>query len=386
MFSLVFLTALTTFSLASCAPNHSPPYVHPTSGNCIDLPLRETVTSSNYVFGLPKFKSNFDVVGLLFDIATSAVSSTPFVPFSGLENVTATYEASATFCSPKTMKGKESTVLVATHGLGYDRRYWAPGYKEDEYSFAEYALKQGYSVLYYDRLGTGKSQILSGYVNQLSIQTELLAKIVKSVRAGKYTGKIQAEKIILVGHSFGSSISNELVATYPDLVEGAVLTGIGYDSGNSSTIAVPYIPSIFSNRIASMQSSAFKHLDTGYLGFGDIYSHVETFFHKPDYAEDVAKYAQDIAQPLAIAEFLSLNTVQPVAPEFKGKVLVTTGEFDIIICSGNCVKTFASRYYKEIFPMADAEGYVHLGAGHGVNFNYNATGFYKVIGNFLDGF
>ena len=38
--------------------------------------------------------------------------------------------------------------------------YWTSTYKPDEYNFVQYALDAGYSVLYYDRLGTGKSELL----------------------------------------------------------------------------------------------------------------------------------------------------------------------------------------------------------------------------------
>lgn len=49
-------------------------------------------------------------------------------------------------------------MLLATHGLGYDRRYWASPYKPEDYSFVDYALDKGYSVFFYDRLGTGQSE------------------------------------------------------------------------------------------------------------------------------------------------------------------------------------------------------------------------------------
>jgi hypothetical protein len=36
-------------------------------------------------------------------------------------------------------------------------RYWIPNVNESEYSFAKYAVAEGYSVFMYDRLGTGLS-------------------------------------------------------------------------------------------------------------------------------------------------------------------------------------------------------------------------------------
>jgi hypothetical protein len=144
-----------------------------------------------------------------------------------------------------------------------------------------------------------------------------------------------------------------------------------------ATLATPWIPTAFASRIASKK-------DTGYLEFVDIYAHSETFFHPP-YSVPTIKYAQSISQPFAITELLSLNTLTLAAPKFKGKVLVTTGEFDLGVCGGECKSTFAAGGEKQVFAGAKTvETYLHPGAGHGVNFAANASGFYDVITSFLD--
>jgi len=80
-----------------------------------------------------------------------------------------------------------------------------------------------------------------------------------------------------------------------------------------------------------------------------------------------------------------LSTLVLAAPTFKGKVLVTTGEFDLPVCGGECNSTFANGGQKSVFAGAEVvETYLHPGAGHGVNFAVNATGFYDVLTSFLD--
>ncbi|KAF2464114.1 alpha/beta-hydrolase [Lindgomyces ingoldianus] len=380
-------TALPLLNLISASPTiHHDEYRHPSNGICTDYTIKSEVTSNDFVWGLDHFNDNYDVAAFLFNNSRKDTFTT-FQPFSGTKNVTKQFEVAATFCTPEEMKGgKEKTVLVATHGLGYDRRYWAPSYKPDEYSFVQYALANGYSIFYYDRLGTGKSQILSGYTNQASNQIEILSKMVQEIRKGMYTSTVKASKIVLVGHSFGSFISDAMVAQYPGLVEGVVLTGIGFagltdDAGPSSR----WIPSAFASRIASTVSSAYRSLDSGYLSFGDVYAHIETFFHQPNYAVDVVEYAQAISQPFAIAEYLSLGRISLVAAEFKGPVFITSGQFDLIVCGGECKSTFANGTQKEKFPKARVlETYAHPGAGHGVNFGANATGFFGKTVEFLD--
>lgn len=39
------------------------------------------------------------------------------------------------------------------------QRYWDVRYQPGNYNFVEFVVERGYSVLYYDRLGTGQSQV-----------------------------------------------------------------------------------------------------------------------------------------------------------------------------------------------------------------------------------
>lgn len=126
--------------------------------------------------------------------------------------------------------------------------YWNPFYKPDEYIFVQYAIQHGYSVFFYDRLGVGSStkyvpihltpfhraddtcaiSRVSGFVNQLNIQTSVLAELITTVRSGHYTTlSSPPTSVVLVGHSFGSDLSNSLIAAKPDLADAAILTGYG---------------------------------------------------------------------------------------------------------------------------------------------------------------
>lgn len=107
--------------VASPAPST---YVHPPNGICTDLTVTEPVKATYPIWGLPKFESNYDVVSFLFNLSRKDGAVNTPSPVSGFQNLTKTYTVAATFCKPRTPVGdKESTVLVATHGLGYDGRY-----------------------------------------------------------------------------------------------------------------------------------------------------------------------------------------------------------------------------------------------------------------------
>ena len=63
-------------------------------------------------------------------------------------------------------------------------------------------------------------------MNQLNIQIALGIELTKAIKAGKYTGAVgKPEKVVLVGHSYGSGISAGIVAAEVGLVDGVVLTG-----------------------------------------------------------------------------------------------------------------------------------------------------------------
>jgi hypothetical protein len=221
--ALSVIEPVSALSLSTRHDGYNPENAHPSNGVCTDFSITKTVTALNYPFTQPKWKNNYDVAGFSADLARKPAKDPKdaFVPLGKPSNLTQTHTIFATFCSPKdTKKGKESTVLVATHGLGYDGRYWASTYKPEEYSFVGHALDAGYSVFYYDRVGTGKSSSPSGFVTQESDQQALLSTVVKDIRGGKWTNKIHAKKIVLVGHSFGSFTSSGLIAAEPDLVEG----------------------------------------------------------------------------------------------------------------------------------------------------------------------
>lgn len=124
-FLSAFISPALSTPTSSSYPTHGTDatYAHPANGICTDYLAKETVTWRKAIWDLPKFKDNFDIVA--FQTAMGSLeASEVFHPISRYEdNVTSTYTLSGTFCKPKKMKGeKERTVLLATHGGGYDRR------------------------------------------------------------------------------------------------------------------------------------------------------------------------------------------------------------------------------------------------------------------------
>lgn len=85
---------------------------------CYDVKIPVTVTSTNYIWGLPKFQTNHDFGNFVTAINRRDAASS-FVPFSGQSQATASYTIAGSFCTPTSED--VGTVLVASHGLLMDR-------------------------------------------------------------------------------------------------------------------------------------------------------------------------------------------------------------------------------------------------------------------------
>lgn len=90
---------------------------------CQNYKIPLTVTSENFVYDMPYFADNYDVVDWISNFG-SRTASVDYHPFSNTkQNQTASYTISATFCTPKDPEAAyKDTVLFATHGLNFDNR------------------------------------------------------------------------------------------------------------------------------------------------------------------------------------------------------------------------------------------------------------------------
>ncbi|KAK9482641.1 Alpha/Beta hydrolase protein [Lipomyces starkeyi] len=273
--------------------------------------------------------------------------------------------------------GKEKTVILATHGIGPAHAHWNASVQPDSYNFVQYAIGQGYSVFFYDRLGTGASDKVSGFDNSIFKAISVLQSISKLIR--------KPNKIAVIGFSFGSYTTHGAIAMDPSMADAVILTGIGF---NLTGINVNGLLPSFVPRVASLQNSAlYGDRDPGYVTWVDKYTQIWNYFKYPNYDPVIADYAETAKQPYAITEFLSLLSGPTDASAFKGPVLlaniIITGEYDYIFCDGYCPELLevpGRTYYKN----AKYVPYIHPGASHQLFLHYNATGAFQVITNFLN--
>lgn len=352
----------------------------PQEAVCTDYSITVRATADLSTFAGPKWTDNNELTQFIIDV-NGRIPNLPS-PFNGDQNVTSDYKIGATFCTPRDAHAKNAkTVLLATHGLGFDRSYWNLPYDPDEYNFVDFATQKGYSVFFYDRLGLGESSSISGFVNQYSVQLAILEQLASYLRAGQYTGSVGVpDSIVLLGHSFGSYLSHALVAYKPDAVDALILTGYGL---NASALRFDLVFEAWQFRIASGQDEAFAKFDAGYTTWVDLYANINTFFKGPYFSLDVAKFAESKKQPIAFTEPLTINPGALPLPKFKGPVLLITGEYDFIFCNGYCTDVLDSPADLIFGASKKFKSYVQPNMGHGMNLHKNATGYFGVVTDFL---
>ncbi|KAL7940582.1 Alpha/Beta hydrolase protein [Trichoderma barbatum] len=346
--------------------------------SCTDYDIPVTVTSNNLLFG-PRFENNFELIDFLTAL-TSRDNST-FHPFTGTATQTNSYTISGTFCAPSESKArKRDTVLLLTHGLGFDRSYWNPEVHPEKYSFVNHAIAQGYSTFSYDRLGVGASSIVSGYTNQASIQMAILQSLAKSIRSGKYSISGEAPKhLVLVGHSFGSALSAGALTAEPDLADGVILTGYSYAGFNPGG----FVQAAGFHIADKQHPGKWRLLDNGYITTVDLYANINLFFKAPDYDQAFAAYSDSTKQPLGINELISMTLLPTTPKNFKGAAMVITGQYDFIFCTSQCddiIEPSAASVFKK---AKHFKAVSYPGAGHALNLASNATGSFDIITDFM---
>jgi pimeloyl-ACP methyl ester carboxylesterase len=198
-------------------------------------------------------------------------------------------------------------------------RYWNADGKQ--YNYVTSATTQGYATLSYDRLGVGLSEHADPYSEiQVLTQVHILAEISKLLQTGKLHKRISSpKKLVHVGHSFGSLITNGLVAAYPSLSNGVVLTGFSHN-----TSWTPLLEVCLGFELARMNNPGrFYGYDSGYVTWGNEYDNQCAFYTYPFFDTNVLKQAERIKAPFAISELLSFASVPLAAPNFTAPVLVS---------------------------------------------------------------
>ncbi|KPM38210.1 hypothetical protein AK830_g8370 [Neonectria ditissima] len=353
---------------------------------CKDIAVPVSLTAQNAVFDLEVPLTKIEVTNFALNLAQQG-RSYPSLIQKGFKNVSGNYHLAATYCEPDHGPGNELQII--THGIGFDREYWDFPHNNYNYSYVAKAVDQhGYSTLTWDRLGVGASS--KGHpVNEIQayLEIEALRELTSLATQGKIEGvDCSFNRVVHVGHSFGSVLSYALANLYPDLTDAIVLTGFSQ---------VPsFLPGfVLGNNFIPVKASplALKY-PKGYVVPASATGVQTAFFAEGDFDPKVLELAYKTGQAATPGELLTVGTPAGVKSAFTGPVLVITGERDLPFCGSDCYATAIANASlptlldasKAFFPHASRfNATVVPGAGHGLNYGYSHTFTYKAISEFL---
>lgn len=294
------------------------------------------------------------------------------------QNVSGTYNIYHKLCLPS-RSAKPKAVQFLTHGIGFNHIYWdfAPGY-----SYVDAAAEAGYATFLYDRLGVGHSSKPDAIeVVQAALELSIAERLIQNLRSTTPHFKL-FEKVVAVGHSFGSIITEALAADMPQLIDAAVLTGF---SVNMSAIA-PFTLGLNLGLAAEVDGHRFHGLSNGYLISNNLAGFETGFLKAPGFDSKIASEAFKTADTATLGELFTQGAISKPALNFTGPVAIVNGDSDLPFCFGNCSfpTDLAAAPLPILFPQSSAStSYLAKNAGHGLNLHYSALDAYKFIQDFL---
>ncbi|PSR80258.1 hypothetical protein BD289DRAFT_485091 [Coniella lustricola] len=380
--------------------------------------------ATNYHFTQPQIDSNIDATDwTIFVTALSPPNATSRLV--GPVPVNQLFTVNAQLCLLSENAEKRNILQIATHGNAWDRRYWDAEVNPGEYSYVNASLNQGYSVLTFDRIGTGASEKPDAYdIVQSPVEVEILKGLTQLAHSGQllHSAKLlslngnksafynhQPSKIVHIGHSYGSALVTSMLAKYGNISDGAILTGVLLNT-QLNMVNVAH----FNHDFAREQDPIrFADYGSGYFVLTSKADLQKVYYHKGGFESALLNYTDHIKQPETVGDYSSEMVFMPVpALNFTGPVQTSSkphhsfplklpgivaypnqptsmqffvGEFDYVNCIGDCRTTYLEEASMESFPIAkNVSAYLQANTGHVLTLALNASGGFQEIFNYLD--
>ncbi|KIJ67167.1 hypothetical protein HYDPIDRAFT_107880 [Hydnomerulius pinastri MD-312] len=339
------------------------------------------------------------------------------------QTTTGTYSLAGTLCIPLNESAASvsgygnASVMMLVHGVGFDARYWDFAVGNDEsYSFVAAAADAGITTFRYDRLGTGMSEKPEDLYNivQKTTDVAIAVEFARMLRAGQIcypstnssisSANITSypfNKVVAVGHSYGSIQVQAAAAAAVDAFDGVVLTGYSVNA-----TALPLVVTSLGFTTASLinpEAYPANEYANGYLVPIAPQPYLLNFFSLLPYPSPstydpaVFNASLRVIQPVSSGVLYTFGSAPAVAQGYNGSVFVVTGAQDFIFCFGNCYAlpalpagsdtnyTSMLDYVQELFPDANQfQTYLPEATGHLINQHYTAPATYQRIIQFAE--
>lgn len=247
------------------------------SAICVAGNVPVSVSATNVDFDFGDLSNQTVVTNTAVEIVQV---NTTFVnqAIKGNATISSTFNINAKLCFPVNSNNTQSsTIQFLTHGIAFDKAYWD---FIEGYSYVDAAAAAGYATFFYDRLGTGQSDHPDPIsVVQAPLHVEIAHSLIQSLRSGAFNNGQNYSRIVGVGHSLGSIITEAITANYPADLDAAVLTGFSTDTASQGLTLVGFNPAIANQN----QPLRFPDLPNGYLVTDTSISNQLTFLRAPNF-------------------------------------------------------------------------------------------------------
>lgn len=271
-----------------------------------------------------------------------------------------TYEIYGELCRQK--NSRPDTVHLLVHGYTLDHNYWDLPYQPHRYSYVNSAVKAGYATFNIDRLGVGQSDYPPALLANPDTHVDTVQQVVRALRGGEMDGVASFEKVILVGHSFGTWISWEVAQRYND-VDGIIASGYLHHIH-------PDVAKFYPGSMEPAQSDPkFADVPAGYLIRKK--GTARELFYSPGTEEEVVRLADELRQTGSPTVGRGAESELMIPYDIEVPILFVVGQEDVFWCNTpqpiyDCSdnETIVERE-RPFFPHSSSiEAYVQPGAGH----------------------
>jgi pimeloyl-ACP methyl ester carboxylesterase len=231
------------------------------------------------------------------------------------------YDLVGQLCWTGELHNKTLQVLVS--GAGYGAVYWDFPWQPDTYSYARAALRAGDAVFNFDRLGMGLSDHPFGGSLDVDTQAWVLHQTLSAL-----TDAHKFNAVVMLGHSFGSTISLAHALAYPEQSDGIVLTGFIHNFNPAFAQAMGQGVSFaaFSGPLAG------AIVDPTYL-ISKPDSRGDVFYTAGQVDAGVIATDNDTRETTAMGELFSMSRYfKDQSKALTVPVMVLVGEDDFVVC------------------------------------------------------
>jgi pimeloyl-ACP methyl ester carboxylesterase len=303
------------------------------------------------------------------------------VPVKLKANGLGTYRVVGRLCYVGEPEGKALQVLLS--GGGYGPVYYDFPYEADTYSYVRAAARAGYATFNLSRIGIGESSRPPGNLVDVNTNAYVVHQVIQALSMKEVTG-IEFRSVVTVGHSMGSVMAVAHAVTYPEDIDGLILTGMLHNTNPAYTETV-------------RAGSSLAMFDRQFVGrIWDF-----TYFTSKSGMREEMFYSSDGVDPKVIAmdeatkETLTLGEIISVAQYDRNEtlkinvpVLLVGGDEDFTICGGDFDCSDPSsiiNYERQFFSDAAVVETVLLeNTGHVINLHRGAPQCYEIMLDWID--